>query len=67
LIQRLQNARVSAGHQKEFHNIIKFMQNGAGLDGSMLRMKIADLDQKRQQNLCKVQPEFASLLEYTGP
>jgi len=67
LIQRLQNARVSAVHQKEFDNIIKFMQNGAGLDGSMLRMKIADLDQKRQQNLCTVQPEFASLIEYTGP
>ena len=67
LIQRLQNARVSAEHQKEFDNIIKFMQNGAGLDGSMLRMKIADLDQKRQQNLCTVQPEFASLIEYAGP
>jgi MoaA/NifB/PqqE/SkfB family radical SAM enzyme len=67
LIQRLGSAQVSDTHRKEFGNISLFMQNGASLDGSMLRMKIADLDRKRQQNLCKVQSEFASLIEYSGP
>ena len=66
LIQRLGSAQVSDKHRKEFDNIILFMQNGASMDGSMLRMKIADLDRKRQQNLSWVQPEFAGLIDYTG-
>jgi hypothetical protein len=30
-------------------------------------MKIADLDRKRNQDLRAVAPEFAQLIEYTGP
>jgi hypothetical protein len=30
----------------------------------MLRMKIADLDRKRNQNLRNVAPEFADLINY---
>ena len=33
----------------------------------MLRMKVADLDRKRQQDLRTVEPEFAELIEYAGP
>jgi hypothetical protein len=40
------------------------MNRGASTDGFMMRMKIKDLDRKRQQNLCTVQPEFAAIIEY---
>jgi len=29
-----------------------------------MRMKIKDLDRKRQQNLCVVQPKFAEIIGY---
>jgi hypothetical protein len=44
-----------------------FMNSGVSLDGFILRMRIADLDRKRQQNLAAIEPEFAGLIEYTGP
>jgi organic radical activating enzyme len=50
--------------QPEFDRIIDFMNNGASLDGFILRMKVADLDRKRNQNLATVEPEFAALIEY---
>lgn len=53
--------------KKEFEQIITFMNNGASMDGFMLRMKISDLDRKRQQNLALVEPEFAQLIDYNGP
>jgi hypothetical protein len=40
------------------------MNTGASTDGFMLRMKIADLDRKRNQNLREVEPEFADLIGY---
>ena len=40
------------------------MNRGASLDGNILRMRIADLDRKRQQNLAQVQPELAHLIGY---
>jgi hypothetical protein len=43
------------------------MNGGASLDGFMLRIKIADLDRKRGQDLRTVEPEFATLIEYVGP
>jgi len=64
---RLATADVSEHTRSEFANIIEFMNGGASLDGFMLRMKVADLDRKRQQNLLDVEPEFAKLIEYTGP
>jgi MoaA/NifB/PqqE/SkfB family radical SAM enzyme len=65
---KLQSAQVSPRHRTEFENIIKFMNGGVGLDGFILRMRIADLDRKRQQNLAAVEPEFAQLIayEFTG-
>jgi hypothetical protein len=40
---------------------LDFMNTGASTDGFMLRMKIADLDRKRNQNLQDVEPELAAL------
>jgi MoaA/NifB/PqqE/SkfB family radical SAM enzyme len=63
----LKTAKVSQKHQSEFTRIVDFMNNGASLDGDILRMRIADLDRKRNQNLSTVQPEFANLINYAGP
>jgi len=65
--QRLLHCRVSPKHQQEFSRIVEFMNNGASLDGFILRMRVADLDRKRNQNLAHTQPEFAALIEYAGP
>lgn len=65
--QRLRSARVSERHLKEFENICGFMDDGTSLDGFILRMRIADLDRKRQQDLRTVEPEWANLIEYQGP
>jgi MoaA/NifB/PqqE/SkfB family radical SAM enzyme len=64
---QLQSAQVSPRHREELDRIANFMNSGASLDGFILRMKIADLDRKRQQNLATVEPEFAQIIEYTGP
>jgi MoaA/NifB/PqqE/SkfB family radical SAM enzyme len=64
ITDRLLNAQVDARTREEFDRIIDFMNNGVSLDGQLLRMKIADLDRKRQQNLQAVEPEFAALLDY---
>jgi MoaA/NifB/PqqE/SkfB family radical SAM enzyme len=67
LTKRLRSAPVSSRHRAEFARITDFMNNGASLDGFILRMRVADLDRKRQQNLADVEPEFAQLIDYAGP
>jgi MoaA/NifB/PqqE/SkfB family radical SAM enzyme len=67
LTEKLQQCSVSNIHQKEFLRIADFMNNGASLDGFILRMKVADLDRKRGQNLAVTEPEFAQLIDYAGP
>ena len=64
ITQRLQLAQVNATDRLEFDRIIDFMNNGVGLDGNILRMRISDLDRKRQQDLSVVEPEFARLISY---
>ena len=51
-------------YRSEFDRIRDFMNSGASTDGFMTRMKIADLDRKRNQDLQAVAPEFAELIEY---
>ena len=51
----------------EFDRIAAFMNAGVSLDGQLLRMKIADLDRKRGQDLRLAEPEFAELIGYLGP
>jgi hypothetical protein len=67
IANQLLNAQVDPRTREEFNRIIDFMTNGASMDGNMLRMKVADLDRKRQQNLFNVEPEFAQLINYAGP
>jgi len=51
-------------YRSEFDRIRDFMNNGASTDGTMTRMKIADLDRKRRQDLTTVAPELAALINY---
>jgi len=64
ITSHLQNADVPAQYREEFDRIIDFMNGGASTDGFMLRLKIKDLDRKRQQNLYDVAPEFANIIGY---
>jgi MoaA/NifB/PqqE/SkfB family radical SAM enzyme len=67
IANQLNASCVSDKTRKEFDNIIDFMNRGASLDGNILRMKIADLDRKRQQTIATIQPEFADLINYVDP
>ena len=60
----LQQAVVDEHTRQEFSQIIDFMNRGVSLDGNILRMRIADLDRKRNQDLSVVEPEFAKLINY---
>jgi hypothetical protein len=42
------------------------MMRGASTDGFITRMKIADLDRKRNQDLRTVAPDLAELIDYRG-
>jgi MoaA/NifB/PqqE/SkfB family radical SAM enzyme len=64
ITEHLRVADVPLKYREEFDRIIDFMNTGASTDGFMLRMKIADLDRKRNQNLQDVEPELATLIEY---
>jgi len=65
--QKLTNAQVSTTTRAEFEKIIEFMKNGVELDGFMLKLKIRDLDCKRNQDLTIDHGEFASTIGYNGP
>jgi MoaA/NifB/PqqE/SkfB family radical SAM enzyme len=60
----LETADIPPQYLAEFGRIIDFMNRGTSTDGDMLRMKIQDLDQKRNQDLAQVAPEFAKLIDY---
>ena len=64
IADRLMNAQVDLRTREEFDRIIDFMNRGVSLDGDILRMRIADLDRKRSQNLKDIEPEFAQLIHY---
>ena len=64
ITEHLRSADVPPQYREEFDRIADFMNTGASTDGFILRMKIADLDRKRQQNMHDVAPELAELLEY---
>ena len=61
----LRSATVPLQYREEFDRIVDFMNSGASTDGFILRMKIADLDRKRNQDFAAVAPEMARLIEYT--
>jgi organic radical activating enzyme len=64
ITQHLRSADVPPQYREEFDRITDFMNTGASTDGFILRMKIADLDRKRNQNLRTVEPELADLINY---
>ena len=51
-------------YRDEIDGIIDFMMRGASTDGFMTRMKIQDLDQKRNQDFAAVAPEMARAIGY---
>jgi organic radical activating enzyme len=65
IILHLESASIPSQWRDEFDRICDFMRKGASTDGFMLRMKVRDLDRKRQQNLATIEPEFAALIDYT--
>jgi hypothetical protein len=67
IITQLRTSGSESDAAPEFERIIAFMQGGVSLDGQLLRMKIADLDRKRGQDLRQVEPEFAAIIDYQGP
>ena len=64
ITQHLKAQEIPAVYQLEFDRICDFMNRGASTDGSILKMKIRDLDYKRNQDLRNVAPEFAALIDY---
>jgi MoaA/NifB/PqqE/SkfB family radical SAM enzyme len=60
----LKTCNVPAEYSDEFGRIADFMNGGASTDGFMTRMKIADLDRKRNQDFAIVCPEMAELISY---
>jgi MoaA/NifB/PqqE/SkfB family radical SAM enzyme len=64
LTQHLLSAAIPPRWHGEFARIVDFMNGGASTDGFMLRMKIRDLDQKRNTNFAQVCPEMAELIAY---
>jgi MoaA/NifB/PqqE/SkfB family radical SAM enzyme len=66
-ISRLSAANVSERHKEEFARIIDFISNGVSLDGNILRMKIADVDWRRNQDLRTHHQWLAASIDYQGP
>jgi MoaA/NifB/PqqE/SkfB family radical SAM enzyme len=64
LTKHLISAAIPLRWQGEFARIVDFMNGGASTDGFMLRMKIRDLDQKRNTNFAVTCPEMAQLINY---
>ena len=64
IADHLNSADVPKRFREEFDRIIDFMNTGASTDGFMLRMKIRDLDQKRNTNFARTCPEMAALIAY---
>ena len=55
---------ITTRYRDEIDRIIDFMNRGASTDGFMLRMKIQDLDRKRNQDFAQVAPEMARAIGY---
>lgn len=60
----LSRADVPSQYRDDVNRAVDFMNNGASLDGSILRMRVKDLDFKRKQRLDAVMPELAACIEY---
>ena len=63
----LGSALVPVRTQREFDNVVTFMRRGVSTDGSRMRAEIARVDLRREQDLRKVAPELAEIIDYAGP
>jgi MoaA/NifB/PqqE/SkfB family radical SAM enzyme len=63
----LGSALVPVRTQREFDNVVTFMRRGVSTDGSRMREEIARVDLRREQDLRKVAPELAEIIDYAGP
>jgi molybdenum cofactor biosynthesis enzyme MoaA len=50
--------------KQEFVQIIDFMKGGESSDGSAMLAAMKQLDQRRNQSLCEVMPEWAGIIGY---
>ena len=64
ITHHLKSNAVPVQYQKDIDGVIDFMNGGASTDGFMTRMKIADLDRKRNQDFATICPEMAALIQY---
>jgi len=64
IAEHLKSADIPARFREEFDRIVEFMMKGASTDGNIMRMRIRDLDRKREQNLATVEPELAAVINY---
>ena len=55
---------VHTGYKRDFDGIVDFMMQGQSTDGAETRKQIQKLDARREQDLAKVAPELAELLNY---
>jgi hypothetical protein len=60
----LQTVDIPAEFREEFNRIVDFMINGESSDGSAMLAAMKQLDQRRNQSLRRVEPEFANLVGY---
>jgi MoaA/NifB/PqqE/SkfB family radical SAM enzyme len=64
IARHLRGANVPLKYREEFDRIVDFMNGGASTDGFMMRMKIADLDRKRNTDFAVTSPEMAAIINY---
>ena len=64
IADHLRTAHVPDKFREEFNRIIDFMNNGPDSDGTQMRREMHNLDRRRNQDLRKVAPELADLIDY---
>lgn len=63
ITEHLHNSSISLNYREEVDRIIDFMNRGTSTDGSITRMKIEELDHRRNQDFKQTFPEMALILE----
>ena len=61
----LTDKSIPSQYSAEFNRIAEFMNRGASTDGFMTKMKIRDLDNRRNQDFAVIAPEMAKLIGYS--
>jgi hypothetical protein len=64
LEEHLTTCDVPVEFQEDFQRIVDFMKGGESSDGSAMLAAMQQLDQRRNQNLAQVMPEWAGIIGY---